>query len=130
MTPQQTPPPEMRDPIVNRVKVDPHRWRDVVRGHLPIHLAAVGHTVARYADNDTGENAFPGVTRLAEDLLTSERTIIRALATLTTLGWLHQTEQGGRVRQRNNAYCLTIPVPVAIPLGWVPENTAPWMERR
>lgn len=68
-------------------------------------------TLLDYAD-EYGNNAFPGLTRLAADACISVRTAQRAIEWCRTNGWVHQLKPGGRSGDGTHwaaAYSLTLP---------------------
>ena len=52
-------------------------------------------TVLNYTDAN-GDNAYPGLQRLAEDCCTSVSTVQRALKQLKADGWIRVEQRGGR----------------------------------
>ena len=89
-------------------------WMELVRS-LALHpnTKYVGMTLASYADYSTGENARPGINRLALATGRSSRTIMRALGELEEIGLVEQVMRG-QSRGRNggglaSVYRLTLP---------------------
>ncbi|MFG6445304.1 helix-turn-helix domain-containing protein [Microbacterium sp. P07] len=82
----------------------PVAWQTLTRRRVFRHVAsrdlspAQGFIVLRlmeYADYETGENAYPGLSRLGDDCGVTERTLSRALQQAKTLGLIRETQHGG-----------------------------------
>jgi hypothetical protein len=128
--PEWNPPATMTDPFVRRLSLSRADWGRAMRGRiLEMREVAVAHTVAGYANRD-GTNAHPGVARLVEDLISSDKTIRRSLAALVEGGWLTVSHRGRRKLKEADVYHLTVPAPVAVELGrWSEAHGEQWMER-
>ena len=134
MIPEWVPPRGLRDPYVRRLNVMRTVWSRAIRGRIDkLADVAVARTLADYGNKD-GTNCHPGIARLALDLCSSEKTVMRSLGSLWEAGWITHTERGSRKLGQADTYRLTIPAPVAVELGlWVgfkpDQDTRQWMER-
>lgn len=66
--------------------------------------------LATYADRD-GDNAHPGVDRLAADCECDERTVRRHLTRLADLGLIERTFEGSSAGRRRLADCYRLTMP-------------------
>lgn len=83
-------------------------WEEALEKDARVRPAtrAVLLTMARYADFRTGENMYPSLNRLADNIGTSRRHVTSQVAIALELGWIKRTGErdGG-----TNIYRLSIP---------------------
>ncbi len=85
------------------------RWQLAFRAsRLGPAVTAVGFAFASYASSDGG-SIFPTQERVATETGISERTISRALATLTDRGWLVLVARAEPGKGRSTVYRLALP---------------------
>jgi len=130
MRPQWEPPLGLRDPFVRRLRLDRATWTRAIRGRIPeLRDVAAAHTMASYANRD-GSNAHPGVARLVKDLMSSDKTVRRALASLIEAGWVTVSYRARRKLGEADVHCLSVPAPLAVEMElWTETSGAQWMER-
>jgi Helix-turn-helix domain len=130
VNPEWQPPHGLRDPYIRRMPAMRTTWSRAIRGQITqLADVAVARTLADYG-NKNGANCRPGIARLAHDLCSSEKTVMRSLRSLYEAGWITFTERGARKLGHADTYRLTIPAPVAVELElWTDDNGAQWMER-
>lgn len=89
----------------------PHDWvRLVRRARLGSTVKLIALLLADYASKD-GSDVRPGIPRLANVAEVSERTVMRALASLREIGLIDRTFEGASAGRRGlcDEYQLTIP---------------------
>lgn len=90
--------------------VDRFTWERALRRLVLGRSKFVGLMLATYADRD-GDNAHPGVDRLAADCECDERTIRRHLTRLAELGLIRRTFEGSSAGRRRLADCYQLTMP-------------------
>lgn len=82
--------------------------RAVRDADLPPSVRAAAWAIALRAD--AYGSAYPAVPRIAADTGLSRSTVLRALATLESAGWLHVVRTTGKHGKQANRYLLITPV--------------------
>lgn len=90
--------------------VDRFAWERTLRRLTLGRTKFVALMLATYADRD-GDNAHPGVDRLAADCEADERTIRRHLTRLLELGLIERTFSGSQAGRRRLADCYRLTLP-------------------
>lgn len=90
--------------------VDRFTWERALRRLVLGRTKFVALMLATYADR-CGDNAHPGVDRLAADCECDERTIRRHLTKLAGLGLIERTFEGSSAGRRRLADCYRLTMP-------------------
>lgn len=122
------PPARMANPLVRYVTVSRGMWSIAIRGQITnTTVGYIAVTLSNHGDKD-GHDCWPGVERLASDVLCAERTVIRAMNWLSDFGFIHLHKRGVRKLGKANHYHLAIPAALAVEHRKWPQGEPWWTE--